>query len=264
MRIRVDAPKLSVLVSSTEQQMRKVLSADETENGLMSRFLFYVVHNDNTWYNGFESNVRTDPAFILTSRLSTQRWFEYLFKEDKNYEISGEAQAMHQSFFNHINDNWPEELQEIISLIRRSGTTCIRLAMLFEELFQLDNPVAESKGLKMRINYITASSMALAIDVMKVLIQHLFVAWQTTYRTEDFKETNVQDGTTRKAVVDALTRNPTGGYRVIAKELGISRELARHHVKSIKKEVDKKKKGQAQINATNKVINELGKGVSKK
>jgi len=238
LRIRIDHPKLSVLVSSTENQMRKVLNSDETENGLMSRFMFYVVQNDKKWYNGFEANTDVDIASILTSRLKPDKWFESLFKEPVFYEMSKEAADYHQNYFNHVNDNWPDELFEIIALVRRAGTTAIRLAMLFEELYALERP-AQPGALKLKRHSVSLQSMQLAIECMKVLMQHLFVAWQTTYKASDYKETNVQTGETRQMVADILIKNPTAGYKKIATELGISRDLARHHVKVVRGLADK-------------------------
>lgn len=241
LRIRVEKPKLSALVTSTENQMRKVLSADETENGLMSRFLFYIVHNDRTWYNGFESNTQRNIGKILTDRLPTSRWFESLYARDKVYEISNDARAIHQSYFNQVNDSWPSDLGHIIALVRRAGTTTVRLAMMFEELFALDNPESwrDIGGPRSRHHTIGASSMSLSIEVMKILLQHLFVAWQITYKEQDNKPTNVQDSDVRKAVLDVLSKGGSRGYKTVAKELGISREAARYHVRAIRAEQDR-------------------------
>jgi hypothetical protein len=234
LRIHIQKPKLSVLVSSTEQQMRKVLNSDETENGLMSRFLFYIVQNDKKWYNGWDSNTSIDIEAILRKRLPPDAWLFSCTHDDVVYEMSKEAHQYHQEYFNYVNDNWPDELFSIIALIRRAGTACGRIAMLLEELFALDKPPTRVSGLVLRRHTVSGESMLLAIDIMKVLMQHLFVAWQITYREQDVKETNVQTSETRKAVIDALTKNPKAGYTTIAKELGISREAVRGHIKRIK------------------------------
>jgi hypothetical protein len=239
LRIRIDRPKLSVLVSSTENQMRKVLNSDETENGLMSRFMFYVVQNDKKWYNGFESNFSSEASDILTTRITPDQWFTSLFKEDRVYQMSKEAAQYHQDYFNHVNDNWPDELFDIIALVRRAGTTTIRLAVLYEELYLLDMPKVSDGGFKVRQYSVSGQSMLLAIESMKVLMQHLFVAWQTTYKPSDIKETNIQTSETRAAVAKILTSNPLAGYRIVAGELGISRDLARHHIKALRKGMDK-------------------------
>lgn len=238
LRIHIQNPKLSVLVSSTEQQMRKVLNSDETENGLMSRFLFYIVQNDKKWYNGWESNTDIDIASILRDKVSPDIWLAFTTQQDVFYTMSKEAAQYHQDYFNFVNDNWPDELFNIIALIRRSGTATARIAMLIEELFKLDVK-KEARGLTAKAYNISGESMLLAIDIMKILMQHLFVAWQITYKEQDFKETNVQASDTRQAVVDALTKNPNLGYRAIATEVGISRDLARHHVKAAKQLAEK-------------------------
>jgi len=235
LRIRIDKPKLSVLVSSTEQQMRKVLSADETENGLMSRFLFYIVQNDKKWYNGFESNSAEDIGAILSKRISPDIWHTWTNQVDQYYQLSKEALQMHQDYFNHVNDNWPDDLFNIIALIRRAGTACIRIAITLEELYLLDKP---KSALHPHLNSVSGQTMELSISIMKILLQHLFVAWQTTYKQEDFKETNVQTSETRQQVIDVLISNPTAGYKTVAKELGITRDLARHHVQEIRRRTE--------------------------
>lgn len=234
LRIHIQNPKLSVLVSSTEQQMRKVLSADETENGLMSRFLFYIVQNDRKWYNGWESNTDIDIESILRTRIDPKIWMSWTNQADIHYQLSKEAHQYHQDYFNYINSNWPDELFNIISLIRRAGTATARIAMIIEELFALERPLAKRSGLVVKAYTISGESMALAIQIMKVLMQHLFVAWQITYKEEDFKETNVQSSDTRTAVASLLEESPNVGYKAIAKKLNISREAARHHVQKLK------------------------------
>lgn len=234
MRIHIQNPKLSVLVSSTEQQMRKVLNSDETENGLMSRFLFYIVQNDKKWYNGWESNTDVDIESILRSRIPPDVWMTWTSQPDCYYSLSKEAHQYHQEYFNYVNDNWPEELFQIIALIRRSGTATARIAMIIEELHKLDHPEKKS-GLVAKSYTISGESMLLAIDIMKILMQHLFVAWQITYKEEDFKETNVQSSDTRAAVENILTANPLAGSKAVASQLGISRDAAKHHLNSIRR-----------------------------
>jgi hypothetical protein len=236
LRIRIDRPKLSVLVSSTENQMRKVLNGDETENGLMSRFLFYIVQNDKKWYNGWEANTDIDIESILTKHISPDVWLNWTTQADVNFVMSKEAYQYHQEYFNWVNDNWPDELFQIISLVRRAGTACARIALLLEELKNLDEVKEKKKGLVARSYSVSGDSMLLAIDIMKVLLQHLFVAWQITYKQEDLKETNIQESSTRTKIADILTQNPKAGYRVIAKEAGVSRDIARYHVKELKKQ----------------------------
>jgi VirE N-terminal domain. len=236
MRIRIDKPKLSVLVSSTESQMRKVLSADEAENGLMSRFLFYIVPNDKKWYDGWSSNTEADIGAILTKLIDPEVWMQWTVQNEVHYTMSKEAYQYHQDYFNQINDNWPDELFSIISLIRRAGTATARIAVLIEELNYLENPKKKT-GLVARQYTVSGETMMLAIEIMKVLLQHLFVAWQITYKQEDDRETNVQTSDTRAKVIDLLTKEPAAGYKKVANELGISRELARHHVREARKRV---------------------------
>jgi len=232
LRIRIDKPRLSVLVSSTENQMRKVLNSDETENGLMSRFMFYVVQNDKKWHDGFRSNFQHDIGEILTRRLSPDIWFRDLYSEDLRVVMSQEALQLHQDYFNDVNDQWPDELFSIIALVRRAGTTTIRLAVLFEEL-----KFEHTRGI-VAVRQVSGESMQLAVDVMKILMQHLFVAWQTTYKASDFKETNVQDVTVRDKVRDLIEKSggirgiTTGkiGVSQVAKNLGISKQLAKHYL----------------------------------
>jgi hypothetical protein len=240
LRIHIQNPKLSVLVSSTEQQMRKVLSADETENGLMSRFLFYVVQNDKKWYNGWESNTSADIEAILRDRIPPAIWLSWTTQNDVMYKMSNEAHQYHQDYFNYINDNWPDELFGIISLIRRAGTATARIALLIEELSALDNPRPKSGALTIRVHTISGESMKLAVDIMKVLLQHLFVAWQITYKETDFKETNVQSSETRNAVTQLMASNPTIGSKLAAKQLGISRDLARYHITEVRRKAEDK------------------------
>lgn len=238
-RIRIEHPKLAVLVSSTENQMRKVLNADETENGLMSRFLFYVVQNDKQWHNGFESNTDVDIESILTKRLSPEIWLNFTTSANQYYSISNEAQEMHQRYFQQVNDSWPSELYDIIAIVKRAGATTIRLALLLEELKNLDGV---KNGVTVARHVINVECMQLAIDIMQILLQHLFVAWQITYKSEDFKETNVQTADIREQIEKILTKDPNRGFKSIAKELHIGEQQARGVVKKIK-EGDKKKNG---------------------
>jgi hypothetical protein len=220
-RIYIESPRLSVLVSSTQNQMQKILSSDETENGLLSRFLFYIVKNDKSWYNGFEDNTTESLiSEILIKHVDVEVWYNSFSRNKVFYTVSEGAQVLHQEYFKRISLDWPNEIMEIISVSRRAGPATIRIAMLLEELFALEE---SRSGLVAKSHVVGSLTMRLALDIVNILLTHLIAAWQGTRKNTTVVKTNIQDESTRLKIRSLLRENPSMSLRDIEKEVGVAK-----------------------------------------
>ena len=72
-KVRIDEPKLSIVLTGTSGQLKRLVKS--TENGLFSRFIFYVFRSDAGWIDQFsqEKNQYHSMISTLSPKLYTFR-----------------------------------------------------------------------------------------------------------------------------------------------------------------------------------------------
>jgi hypothetical protein len=103
--VSIESPKLSVVLSGTYDQFRKLIPS--TENGLFSRFMFYFFDQKPVWKNQFEDRYKhlAESVGWMQGELFKMH---HCFKEiSLRFELNSNQQALQTKFFSELlSSNW--------------------------------------------------------------------------------------------------------------------------------------------------------------
>lgn len=133
--IEIDQVKLSVLMTSTLDQLFKLIPT--YENGLFSRFIFYILPPDLEFKKVFRkaNTKRIDKLIEKISELFKDIGFENLKHYDKEFTLTDAQEERFDAYFQYINSSIIKHgKQHLKGNINRLGLICTRLAMIFTYL----------------------------------------------------------------------------------------------------------------------------------
>jgi hypothetical protein len=133
--VEIDRPCLSVLLSGTPKQIQTLIP--NPENGLFSRFMFYVMNMKYEWKNVFVS--LTDKGLDYHFEQLGNEFFTF-YKElellpEINFKLTNDQQERFNTFFGQVQNLYITiQEEDIISSVRRLGLTAYRIMMIFSAL----------------------------------------------------------------------------------------------------------------------------------
>jgi len=138
--VEIKQPKLSVVLSSTFDQFRKLIPS--VQNGLFSRFMYYELGSNPEFKNVFDKAKSGNPAFFDNLGQEMYRMHKLLLerKEPIYFELTPNQEAQFLGLF----QEWKKEFQEYISedldgTVHRLGLICFRIALILTTLRNFDN-----------------------------------------------------------------------------------------------------------------------------
>ncbi len=137
--VDIDRPCLSVLLSGTPRQIKNLIP--DAENGLFSRFIFYVMNMRLFWKNVFDSNTENgiDEHFEMLGK-EFYTWYQTLqTAPEVHFSLTPSQQLLFNHFFEKnqiLYANIQEE--EIIASVRRLGLIAFRIMMIFSALRMME------------------------------------------------------------------------------------------------------------------------------
>jgi hypothetical protein len=137
--VEIDRPCLSVLLSGTPRQINQLIPG--VENGLFSRFMFYIMNMKQEWKNVFTS--RTEKGIDNHFELLGNEFFRFYEKTEVLPEsvfiLTNEQQERFNTFFEQIQTLYVSlQDEDIISCVRRLGLTAFRIMMIFSALRMME------------------------------------------------------------------------------------------------------------------------------
>lgn len=133
--VEIDRPSLSVLLSGTPKQIHTLIP--NTENGLFSRFMFYVMNRRFNWRNVFVSLTEKglDIHFEELGNEFYRFYQEIELLPPMIFTLTTDQQERFNSYFEQLQTLYITIQQEdIISTIRRLGLIAFRIMMIFSAL----------------------------------------------------------------------------------------------------------------------------------
>ena len=179
--VEIVKPKFSAVLSGTPQQIFNLIP--DAENGLFSRFIFYVMETELVWHNMFASHGGTtaDEKFKEIGR----DFYAFLKKFPKRpvqFTLSLSQMDQFNDFFEATQLRFAQLLgDEIVATVRRLGLILFRFAMILSVLRLIDKAPGKSlKDIKRLV--CSDADFDTALAMVKVLLQHSAAVFQALPR----------------------------------------------------------------------------------
>lgn len=222
----INNPRLAVALSGTPQQVYNIISS--AEDGLFSRFVFYVFKTNSKWIDPspYGSRVNLTEHF---AKLAIAVYEMVLFLDSGKTKIH-----LTKEQWDKFNPTFSEYLSQISafvsedaqSIVKRLGLVLYRMCMIFTSIrkFQAQEQATDIQCLDE--DFETASQL------IEVYLKHNILMFENLPKQEDDEQGPFKSGQNKKLFFDALPNNFT---RKEAVELGATFNIAERTVGSFLK-----------------------------
>lgn len=182
--VELGKPKFSAVLSGTPQQILNLIP--DAENGLFSRFIFYVMPTQLVWHDMFvtKDNTTADEMFERIGR-DFCTLLKKLPDGPIQFTLSPTQGVQFNDFFRDTQSRYAAIFgEEIVATVRRLGLIMFRIAMILTVLRHIEEvPTKRKKSLKKMV--CTDVDYDTALAVIQVLLQHSAAVFQTLPRRTD-------------------------------------------------------------------------------
>jgi hypothetical protein len=135
-----ESAKLSVLLSGTPTQLRKLITG--IENGLLSRFCYFKLETETTFKNVFETNDSDLNSYFKSIGEALLPLYQYLITESEPsaFILTDNQEAVFLAYFQELKTDLIDTYGEIIAgNVNRFGVQFFRLAMILTVIRNFEN-----------------------------------------------------------------------------------------------------------------------------
>ena len=224
--VEIDRPCLSALLSGTPKQITTLIP--NAENGLFSRFMFYVMNMKLIWKDVFASKTENglDVHFEKLGNEFFSLYQTLQANPDVHFSLTPSQQLQFNQFFEKMQTLYVNiQEEEIISSVRRLGLIAYRIMMIFSAL-----RIMEDGEIKQNL-ICNDTDFQNTLDMITILVKHSSYVYsqiaQETYKPkpkhkkEQFLE-NLPYHFNRQT------------YVAVAQSLGITDKSAQRYIKEFK------------------------------
>jgi hypothetical protein len=165
--VEIDRPCLSALLSGTPKQITTLIP--NAENGLFSRFMFYVMNMKLIWKDVFASNTENG-LDVHFEKLGNDFYTLYQTLQanpDVHFHLTQAQQLQFNSFFEKMQTLYVNiQEEEIISSVRRLGLIAYRIMMIFSAL-----RIMEDGNIEQNL-YCNDTDFQNTLDMITILVKH--------------------------------------------------------------------------------------------
>lgn len=238
--VEIQKPKFSAILSGTPEQVFNLIPS--AENGLFSRFIFYVMPTEIVWHDMFDDSdgPTADELFEEIGR-DFYRFHKLLTAQTVRFTLQPEQKQRFNAFFSQTQQEYAAIFgNDIIASVRRLGLILFRFAMILTVLRQMDDgtfppPSGSDDGQRPEAVLTCADAdFATALAMVKVLLQHTVTVFQALprraerrFRQDRRQRTESHMQTFLAALPDSFDR-PT--YLKTAADLGINEKTAERYI----------------------------------
>jgi len=234
--VEITKPKFSAILSGTPEQVFNLIPS--AENGLFSRFIFYVMPTEIVWHDMFDASEgpTADELFKEIGR-DFYQFHKLLGAQPIRFTLQQEQQRRFNAFFSKTQAEYAALFgNDIIASVRRLGLILFRFAMILTVLRQMDDgvfPLALDDG-KETLLVCTDADFETALAMVKVLLQHTVRVFQALprrterrFRQDRRQRTESYMQTFLAALPEAFSRS---GYLQTAADMGINEKTAERYI----------------------------------
>ena len=165
--VEIDRPCLSALLSGTPKQITTLIP--NAENGLFSRFMFYVMNMKLIWKDVFASNTENglDVHFEKLGNDFYSLYQTLQANPDVHFSLTPSQQLQFNQFFEKMQTLYVNiQEEEIISSVRRLGLIAFRIMMIFSAL-----RIMEDGSIEQNL-YCNDTDFQNTLDMITILVKH--------------------------------------------------------------------------------------------
>ena len=165
--VEIDRPCLSALLSGTPKQITTLIP--NAENGLFSRFMFYVMNMKLIWKDVFASKTENglDVHFEKLGNDFYSLYQTLQANPDVHFSLTPSQQLQFNQFFEKMQTLYVNiQEEEIISSVRRLGLIAFRIMMIFSAL-----RIMEDGNIEQTI-YCNDTDFQNTLDMITILVKH--------------------------------------------------------------------------------------------
>ena len=179
--VEIVKPKFSAVLSGTPQQVFNLIP--DAENGLFSRFIFYVMETELVWHNTFATHGSTtaDEKFKKIGK-DFCAFLKKFPTRPIQFTLSRSQMDQFYNFFEATQLRYAQQYgDEIVASVRRLGLILFRFAMILTVLRQMDKA---PKKTRKDVRQLVCSDIDFdsALSMVKVLLQHSAAVFQSLPR----------------------------------------------------------------------------------
>lgn len=165
--VEIDRPCLSALLSGTPKQITTLIP--NAENGLFSRFMFYVMNMKLIWKDVFASKTENG-LDVHFEKLGNEFYSLYQTLQanpDVHFSLTPSQQLQFNQFFEKMQTLYVNiQEEEIISSVRRLGLIAFRIMMIFSTL-----RIMEDGSIEQNL-YCNDTDFQNTLDMITILVKH--------------------------------------------------------------------------------------------
>ena len=239
--VEITKPKFSAILSGTPQQVFNLIPS--AENGLFSRFIFYVMPTEIVWHDMFDAAdcPTADELFKEIGR-DFYQFHKMMSELSIQFTLAPDQRKQFNDFFSQTQEEYAALFgDDIIASVRRLGLILFRFAMILTVLRQMDEgtfPLPESPtnpSIPLNPEVLLTCSDAdfsTSLSMVKVLLQHSTTVFQSLPRHDFYKPrghrvTNNRRQAFYEALPDSFDR---ATYLKTAASLSITDKTAERYV----------------------------------
>ena len=179
--VEIVKPKFSAVLSGTPQQVFNLIP--DAENGLFSRFIFYVMETELVWHNTFATHGCTtaDEKFKKIGK-DFCAFLKKFPTRPIQFTLSRSQMDQFYNFFEATQLRYAQQYgDEIVASVRRLGLILFRFAMILTVLRQMDKTAKKTKK-DVRQLVCSDTDFDSSLSMVKVLLQHSAAVFQSLPR----------------------------------------------------------------------------------
>ena len=238
--VEILKPKFSAILSGTPEQVFNLIPS--AENGLFSRFIFYVMPTEIVWHDMFDDSdgPTADELFKEIGR-DFYQFHKLLAAQTIRFTLTTDQQHQFNAFFSQTQAEYAALFgNDIIASVRRLGLILFRFAMILTVLRQMDAgtfplPSGNEEGQRPEtVLFCADADFATALAMVKVLLQHTVTVFQALprraerrFRQDRRQRTESHMQTFLAALPESFDR-PT--YLKTASDIGINEKTAERYI----------------------------------
>lgn len=233
--VQIETPKLSIYMSGTPQQMNSLIKS--SENGLFSRFLYYIFKGKREMLNPFKNNKMDYTQYFQNKSHDIFDIYTYYLDNPVNVTVTDEQGEV---FFQRINNLFNDlkikhDGEDIDSAVKRLGTMAFKLLIQLSCIRNYEN----KKKYDGELN-VTDLDIEIVFQLIETYAKHMEIVYVNLERKDNMKIKGNPKEKWQNQIL-SQTGNFTKPFAVaLGKNLNISERSIGYYLKEL---IDSKKLG---------------------